>query len=199
MIRKSIIFVLSLLAMATGLAGVASFYWEINCYRRELGKRRLELNTPRYGPACWVYFVDGWFHVARRDNHLGLAPPAKGFKRKWETFRYPYSHGGAQPDSAWRHREFDGVVFRWLCSDIAHEIIDSPSPVPPGSWDWSHHREVRVGAWGLVAILGAYPAIAFFRGPFRRHRRRKHGLCVTCGYNLTGNVSGVCPECGERI
>ena len=24
-------------------------------------------------------------------------------------------------------------------------------------------------------------------------------VCIECGYNLTGNVSGVCPECGERI
>lgn len=22
------------------------------------------------------------------------------------------------------------------------------------------------------------------------------GHCRTCGYNLTGNVSGICPECG---
>jgi hypothetical protein len=25
------------------------------------------------------------------------------------------------------------------------------------------------------------------------------GQCLACGYNLTGNVSGVCPECGTRI
>jgi hypothetical protein len=25
------------------------------------------------------------------------------------------------------------------------------------------------------------------------------GHCRKCGYNLTGNVSGVCPECGERV
>ena len=25
------------------------------------------------------------------------------------------------------------------------------------------------------------------------------GHCPACGHNLTGNVSGVCPECGERI
>jgi predicted amidophosphoribosyltransferase len=25
------------------------------------------------------------------------------------------------------------------------------------------------------------------------------GVCVTCGYDLTGNVSGTCPECGTRI
>jgi rubrerythrin len=23
--------------------------------------------------------------------------------------------------------------------------------------------------------------------------------CTVCGYNLTGNVSGVCPECGNAI
>ena len=23
--------------------------------------------------------------------------------------------------------------------------------------------------------------------------------CIACGYNLTGNVSGVCPECGTKI
>ena len=26
--------------------------------------------------------------------------------------------------------------------------------------------------------------------------RRLRGLCQRCGYDLTGNVSGVCPECG---
>ena len=25
------------------------------------------------------------------------------------------------------------------------------------------------------------------------------GYCQKCGYNLRGNVSGVCPECGEKI
>ena len=25
------------------------------------------------------------------------------------------------------------------------------------------------------------------------------GLCYKCGYDLTGNVSGVCPECGQPI
>ncbi len=32
-----------------------------------------------------------------------------------------------------------------------------------------------------------------------RRRRIRLGLCLACGYNLTGNVSGVCPECGDRI
>ncbi|MDB5171993.1 MAG: hypothetical protein JWN51_766 [Phycisphaerales bacterium] len=29
-------------------------------------------------------------------------------------------------------------------------------------------------------------------------RRVVAGLCPICGYDLTGNVSGTCPECGGR-
>jgi len=36
---------------------------------------------------------------------------------------------------------------------------------------------------------------------FLRNRRRliACGACMKCGYDLTGNVSGVCPECGQRV
>ena len=30
-------------------------------------------------------------------------------------------------------------------------------------------------------------------------RRRGPGLCPTCGYDLTGNTSGVCSECGTAV
>jgi uncharacterized paraquat-inducible protein A len=30
-------------------------------------------------------------------------------------------------------------------------------------------------------------------------QRARAGQCTTCGYNLTGNVSGTCPECGTSI
>lgn len=29
-------------------------------------------------------------------------------------------------------------------------------------------------------------------------RVSRSGLCKSCGYDLTGNTSGTCPECGER-
>ena len=34
---------------------------------------------------------------------------------------------------------------------------------------------------------------------WRDRRRIPPGHCRKCGYNLTGNVSGVCPECGEKV
>lgn len=58
---------------------------------------------------------------------------------------------------------------------------------------------IRLPPLALSGLLATYPTIAFVRGPVRRRRRRRRGLCIRCGYNLTGNVSGVCPECGTEI
>jgi hypothetical protein len=33
----------------------------------------------------------------------------------------------------------------------------------------------------------------------RAHTRVEAGLCLACGYDLTGNVSGTCPECGGKV
>ena len=48
-----------------------------------------------------------------------------------------------------------------------------------------------------LILFAAYPTIALVYGPLRRHRRRRKGLCVQCGYNLRGNMTGTCPECGQ--
>jgi hypothetical protein len=54
--------------------------------------------------------------------------------------------------------------------------------------------------WVLLPGL-ALPAAVVMRGRLRRWRERNRlarpGYCVACGYNLTANVSGVCPECGK--
>lgn len=52
----------------------------------------------------------------------------------------------------------------------------------------------------LVAFpFGVCAAVPLFRGPVRRWHRARRGLCVRCGYDLTGNISGVCSECGTWI
>lgn len=44
----------------------------------------------------------------------------------------------------------------------------------------------------VAACLGLMPII-------RKQFRMRHNLCMRCGYSLTGNESGVCPECGARV
>ena len=48
----------------------------------------------------------------------------------------------------------------------------------------------------LTATLAALCVYPLLPNP-RQRWRRKRGLCVSCGYDLTGNVSGTCPECGS--
>lgn len=57
--------------------------------------------------------------------------------------------------------------------------------------------------WGLVVW---FPPVAVGVGVYALCRQRwsvnradKHLRCRTCDYDLTGNASGVCPECGTQI
>ncbi len=72
--------------------------------------------------------------------------------------------------------------------------------VPSGLYFRSHKMVVPfVFLLAFSVVLAAYPVIVFTRGPLRRRRRKRKGLCLTCGYDLTGNESGVCSECGTEI
>ena len=54
-------------------------------------------------------------------------------------------------------------------------------------------------AWAVVIIAAvACTAIAGFPRELAAERRVR-GLSPRCGYDLTGNVSGVCPECGTAL
>lgn len=50
---------------------------------------------------------------------------------------------------------------------------------------------------GIIGVNGFFGAAAgYVLGPYLFRRPRFPGKCVHCGYDLTGNTSGVCPECG---
>lgn len=48
--------------------------------------------------------------------------------------------------------------------------------------------------WFPVIVFRMYPTIILIR-----RLRRRRGHCLKCDYNLGGNLSGVCPECGTPI
>jgi len=59
----------------------------------------------------------------------------------------------------------------------------------------SRYVGASIPDWYLLAASLPLPAIWIYR--LRRRRlRRGQPLCLSCGYNLTGNTSGICPECG---
>ena len=59
-------------------------------------------------------------------------------------------------------------------------------------------RSVVIALWlpaTITFILPAFWAVCYWVR-YRRQSRRCRNLCATCSYNLTGNTSGICPECG---
>ena len=127
--------------------------------------------------------------------------------------------------SSFHGREFSGREFSEIESMLAIMsgaaevwLVPAPSP-PPGDvvvdgfarWVVQRRRQrlsgmrwlptwyesprlmcVIIPLWMPLAAVGVPTAILW-----RRDRRPPKGHCQTCGYDLTGNVSGVCPECGK--
>lgn len=92
----------------------------------------------------------------------------------------------ARPDRAWaiRHATWRDAREMWarfgLRPSIARQI---------------GMRWINLPTW-IPLILVAAPTAILWRAHMKRPRK---GACPSCRYNLTGNVSGVCPECGTSV
>jgi hypothetical protein len=80
------------------------------------------------------------------------------------------------------HRNINAVgwLVRWLWAEVPGTRIDGLAIV----WVALSIMPVR---WLVVNELLA------------RKRGRLGKSCRSCGYNLTGNLSGTCPECGVKV
>ena len=85
--------------------------------------------------------------------------------------------------------DIDGSIMGSSLIPLSYVVkVSSGGHGPPGPAIYA----VSVGG---DALLGAFAGavLALLR------RKRKPGQCIKCSYNLTGNESGVCPECGTEI
>jgi hypothetical protein len=57
-------------------------------------------------------------------------------------------------------------------------------------------REIGINAVVLCALIYQHLSTRVAQSKINRVLQ---GFCLTCGYNLTGNTSGACPECGHEI
>ncbi len=74
---------------------------------------------------------------------------------------------------------------------------------------WLIVPDVRLRTGGLqhigISVLTPTSMLLFVGAGIYYWRRARRGwvlgphMCRVCGYNLTGNVSGICPECGTPI
>jgi predicted RNA-binding Zn-ribbon protein involved in translation (DUF1610 family) len=94
--------------------------------------------------------------------------------------RVLFLHDGSHGDD---YTVFDHLGFFWQRDYLGPKSRSSPSVCTLG-----------LPHWLFVLVFGLSPML-----PFRRQqRRRKLGLCLTCGYDLRASKER-CPECGTPI
>jgi hypothetical protein len=189
MIRKAIMLMLTVVATSTGALWVISARCPVSTasYPLEYGVahdlygvtptvNRLNLVAGK----VWVrlaFLVDGETSVPTFEMDLG------GFRVRIERLA---------PSTRW-HRG-SGVVY--LRAETPEEQTEIESLLAK---NLVRIEVLRLPLWAPFLLFSAYPTIALIRGPLRRWHRRRRGLCLKCGYNLTANVSGICPECGREV
>jgi hypothetical protein len=96
--------------------------------------------------------------------------------------------------------------FYKLTHMLATPILDKHAEfvIPCFAYEhWSmwgaHFKIVRCSCVAPSALFGGVSLVLLVPAYVRRRVRRSRNGCLRCGYNLTGNVSGVCPECGTPI
>ena len=153
--------------------------------------------SPRSLPCTLMRLDSLTLHIDRLTS-AGQVPWISDSERdygvlRWRAMRSPGIWGKMSADGGFenRHWLFDPRAF--LSSDGVG-IVETDDYLPNAC-----HTQIGIAAWPIWGVAAVYLIAIRFAGPCRRYRRRKKGHCLKCGYNLTGNVSGVCPECGENI
>ena len=109
--------------------------------------------------------------------------------------------------------EILGGGIHWIGIDLSIHLTQKPrQPYWGGTrfrgfetrWlpHWFLLRTPRVKKWGHVYVPLWIPSIAFgsllYLPIHRRRKRKRLGLCLTCGYDLRASKDR-CPECGNEF
>jgi hypothetical protein len=81
-----------------------------------------------------------------------------------------------------------------LMLSIASLWVSFPSPVEEEYWQQLTRKDAI--AWNLIFVLLTLHVWMWIQFMLPARSRI---LCPICEYNLAGNTSGVCPECGTPV
>ena len=106
-------------------------------------------------------------------------------------FTFFYDRDVTPRDEQFHFTTHVGKPIRLRMPLLKYDYPDSTSP--------GRRYSLLVLPFWLLLLLTAIPTAWLW------HRDRRlisssldHRLCLRCGYDLTGNTSGVCPECGDK-
>jgi len=123
-------------------------------------------------PMPWGELILPWLTLAAVGSLAGVAIGAFWFPFAWVFLRRK----------------------RLRVATAALSLLAVPIILAFSSWfrDWVPLAVLASVVPGFVLVCGILRLVL-------RDVYEASGVCYNCGYNLTGNVSGVCPECGKRV
>ncbi len=93
-------------------------------------------------------------------------------------------------------------IQRLIVKLVRQRRLTTPAAIlNPGFFCDQNGRLANIStAWvGTGALTLCLPFVMGLKRRAELHRRRREKRCVNCGYELQGNESGICPECGVPI
>jgi DNA-directed RNA polymerase subunit RPC12/RpoP len=116
---------------------------------------------------------------------------------EWKTF--PTAYLANQYDRLnWQFDEMarkGGYVRRQTIRNEPFEYENVTIPVRGGIYE---ALTISVPHWFVGIFFASYPILVVSRYLVRTRHRKRHGLCLRCGYNLTMHRAARCPECGAK-
>ena len=125
----------------------------------------------------------GIFELDRTDCFSGSLPPQ--FPERFNIYWLPQGLS-----LSWNSRCKSALGFGYRNEPLILPMGNNLVTAATRSWS--------VPIWPFAAATSVLPAIFAFKA-HRSRRRRLANSCLRCAYSLTGNTSGVCPECGKPI
>lgn len=160
--------------------------------------------------ALWVrsYFRSEWVNhsrIVRSSGFLESVTWAAALRKgnvllSWDHTR-GRSSGGPVERRGWRRQSHVAI-------DPAYPWSGRATRANRAGFAWGNeeyrgtdgsfirHRRAAFPVGAAVAVTGLAPGVWAWR---RVRRNARAGRCGGCGYDLTGNESGVCPECGAAV
>lgn len=90
------------------------------------------------------------------------------------------------------------VVNRKVLFDHAGLSVETHSVTGVSSFTNFYVTMITVPAWFFGTITAILPAV-WIANRLRQKHRTSELRCHVCSYDLTGNTSGTCPECGTPV
>jgi len=161
----------------------------------------------------------GVARISHRTNRVVALPPRpwaeERLKPKWIFFRYDDSV--LDPIKVKQARTAEAAV-----GNFVNQPIPATNPNDPRFAarqrklmqlmvaSMQANRGRRIGSsesywavtcpmWVLMVPAILLVPVSWAVSTLRRAVRSRAGRCRSCGYDLTGNTSGVCPECGATV